>query len=73
MAARVLCSDGLARVEAAGDAPSLKAVRSALEEALGVRFEGEKGARFFHSTLVADAVLRRVLRLGAVGACRGGV
>ena len=44
--------DGLARVEAAGDAPSLKAVRSALEEALGVRFEGDKGARFFHSTLV---------------------
>ena len=44
--------DGLARVEAAGDAPSLNAVRSALEEALGVRFEGEKGARFFHSTLV---------------------
>ena len=44
--------DGLARVEATGDAPSLKAVRSALEEALGVRFEGEKGARFFHSTLV---------------------
>ena len=44
--------DGLARVEASGDAPSLKAVRSALEEALGVRFEGEKGARFFHSTLV---------------------
>ena len=44
--------DGLARVEAAGDAPSLKAVRSALEEALGVRFEGKKGARFFHSTLV---------------------
>ena len=44
--------DGLARVEAAGDAPSLTAVRSALEEALGVRFEGEKGVRFFHSTLV---------------------
>ena len=44
--------DGLARVEAAGDAPSLKAVRSALEEALGVRFEGERGARFFRSTLV---------------------
>ena len=44
--------DGLARVEAAGDAPSLAAVRSALEEALGVRFEGNKGARFFHSTLV---------------------
>ncbi len=44
--------DGLARVEAAGDAPSLEAVRSALEEALGVRFEGEKGTRFFHSALV---------------------
>ena len=44
--------DGLARVEAAGDAPSLTAVRTALEEALGVRFKGEKGARFFHSTLV---------------------
>ena len=44
--------DGLARVEAAGDAPSLKAVRAALEEALGVHFDGEKGARFFHSTLV---------------------
>ncbi|MCY3671404.1 MAG: N-6 DNA methylase, partial [Alphaproteobacteria bacterium] len=44
--------DGLARVEAAGDAPSLTAVRSALEEALGVRFEEERGVRFFHSTLV---------------------
>ena len=44
--------DGLARVEAADDSPALAAVRSALEEALGVRFEGEKGARFFHSTLV---------------------
>ena len=44
--------DGLARVEAAGDAAALAMVRAALEEALGVRFEGEKGARFFHSTLV---------------------
>ena len=44
--------DALARVEAAGDAPSLAAVRAALEEALGVRFEGERGARFFRSTLV---------------------
>ena len=44
--------DGLARVEASGGAPALAAVRSALEEALGVRFEGERGARFFHSTLV---------------------
>ena len=44
--------DGLARVEAAGDAPSLAAVRSALEQALGVRFEGQRGAAFFRSTLV---------------------
>ena len=44
--------DGLTRVETADDSPALAAVRSALEEALGVRFEGEKGARFFHSTLV---------------------
>ena len=44
--------DGLARVEAVGDAPSLESVRQALEAALGVRFEGEKGARFFRSTLV---------------------
>ena len=44
--------DGLARVEAAGDAPALAAVRAALEEALGARFEGARGARFFRSTLV---------------------
>ena len=53
--ARLLASyarDGLARVEAAGDAPSLHAVRSALEEALGVRFEGERGSAFFRSSLV---------------------
>ena len=44
--------DGLARVEAAGDAPALATVRSALEDALGIRFEGARGTRFFHSTLV---------------------
>ncbi len=44
--------DGLARVAAAGEAPALAMVHAALEEALGVRFEGEKGARFFRSTLV---------------------
>ena len=44
--------DGLARVEAADESPPLAAVRAALEDALGVRFEGERGARFFHSTLV---------------------
>ena len=53
--ARLLASyarDGLARVEASGDASSLNSVRTALEEALGVRFEGERGAAFFRSTLV---------------------
>ena len=53
--ARLLASyarDGLARVETHGNAPSLNAVRSALEEALGVKFEGERGAAFFRSTLV---------------------
>ena len=44
--------DGLTRVEAGGDAPALGMIRDALEEALGVRFKGERGARFFHSTLV---------------------
>ena len=44
--------DGMARVEASGDSPSLSALRSALEEALGVRFEGERGEAFFRSTLV---------------------
>ena len=44
--------DGLARVERAGDTTSLAAVRSALEESLGVRFEGDRGAAFFRSTLV---------------------
>ena len=53
--ARLLASyarDGLSRVEAAGDATSLDTVRTALEEALGVKFEGDKGSAFFHSTLV---------------------
>ncbi len=45
--------DGLSRVEridAGGDA--LAALRGALKDGLGVRFEGERGTRFFHSTLV---------------------
>ena len=49
--------DALARVEAAesetaGGAAPLATVRAALEEALGVQFKGERGARFFRSTLV---------------------
>ena len=44
--------DGLARVEAIGDTPSLLTVSKALEDALGIRFEGEPGDRFFRSTLI---------------------
>ena len=49
--------DGLARVEAAEkpgravDSPLLP-MRTALENGLGVRFEGNRGRRFFHSTLI---------------------
>ena len=44
--------DARARVEAAGDLPALTAIRTALEEALGMKFEAEKGEHFFRSTLV---------------------
>ena len=44
--------DALARIETADDTPQLTTLRTALEEALGVRFKGDKGTRFFHSTLV---------------------
>jgi hypothetical protein len=44
--------DARARVESAGHLPALAAVRTALEEALGMKFEAEKGEHFFRSTLV---------------------
>jgi hypothetical protein len=44
--------DARVRVEAAKDLPQLAAVRGALEEALGMKFEAEKGEHFFRSTLV---------------------
>ena len=44
--------DAKARVEDLKELPALAAVRSALEEALGLKFEGEKGEHFFRSTLV---------------------
>ena len=44
--------DGLARVEWADDGASLTTLRTALEESLGVRFEGDRGAAFFRSALV---------------------
>jgi Type ISP C-terminal specificity domain/N-6 DNA Methylase len=43
--------DAKARIEGS-DLPALTVVREALEEALGIRFEGEKGEHFFRSTLV---------------------
>ena len=44
--------DARVRVEVARDLPALAAIRTALEEALGMRFEAEKGEHFFRSTLV---------------------
>ncbi len=43
--------DAKARIEKS-DLPALITVRSALEEALGLKFEAEKGEHFFRSTLV---------------------
>jgi hypothetical protein len=43
--------DAKARIEFS-NLPALITVRSALEEALGLKFEGEKGEHFFRSTLV---------------------
>ena len=60
--------DGLSRVEAASGAAPFESLRTALEEALGIRFEGERGKRFFPVHAGADALLRGLLGLGAVGA-----
>ncbi len=43
--------DSRARIEGA-ELPSLNTVRQALEDALGLKFEGEKGEHFFRSTLI---------------------
>jgi len=44
--------DGLRRVEERKDLAALQAIRVALEDALGMKFTGEKGEHFFRSTLV---------------------
>lgn len=44
--------DALRRVEASTNLPALQTVRSGLEQALGLSFEGAKGEHFFRSTLV---------------------
>ncbi len=43
--------DAKSRIEKV-DLPALATIRTALEEALGVKFEGKKGEHFFRSTLV---------------------
>ncbi|HXN64941.1 MAG TPA: N-6 DNA methylase [Candidatus Acidoferrales bacterium] len=43
--------DALARIEGVG-LEAVSAVRTALEEALGLKFEGQKGEHFFRSSLV---------------------
>jgi hypothetical protein len=43
--------DALARIESS-DIPALANVRTALEEALGIKFTGEKGEHFFRSSLI---------------------
>ncbi len=53
--ARFLASyarDARARVEQKPDLPALQSLREALEQALGLKFEGERGEHFFRSTLV---------------------
>jgi hypothetical protein len=44
--------DALSRVERQKQLPALQTVRSALEEALGMKFIAEKGEHFFRSMLV---------------------
>ncbi len=44
--------DAKTRIETHKDLPTLDAVRGALEEALGMKFTGDKGEHFFRSTLV---------------------
>ncbi len=44
--------DALARVEEAGASPRLASFREALEDALGITFEGERGEHLFRSTFV---------------------
>lgn len=44
--------DAKARMEAQADLPGLATLRTALEEALGLKFTGEDGEHFFRSSLV---------------------
>jgi hypothetical protein len=44
--------EALRRVEKRNDVPALSAIRSALEEALNIKFDDKKGEHFFRSTLI---------------------
>lgn len=44
--------DAKSRLEQQHNLPALQSIRTALEEALGITFEGGKGDRFFRSTLI---------------------
>ncbi len=44
--------DAKARIEGQADLPGLATLRTALEEALGLKFTGEEGEHFFRSSLV---------------------
>ena len=44
--------DAKARIEGQGDLPGLATLRTALEEALGLKFTGKDGEHFFRSSLV---------------------
>ena len=44
--------DAKVRIEQQAELPALDTLRAALEEALGLKFEGDKGEHFFRSTLV---------------------
>ena len=50
--------EALAKVEARSKLRELDEVRAALEEALGLKFSGEKGEHFFRSTLVQTLFYR---------------
>ena len=59
--------DARLRIEQA-ELPALASLRQALEDALGLRFEGDKGRAFLSLNAHSDPLLRSLLGLGAVGA-----
>lgn len=58
--------DAKARMEGMADLPGLSSLRSALEEALGLKFTGQGGGAFFPLFPGTDVVLRRVFGVGAM-------